>query len=439
MQNVKISHNTQNAQNAKSAQIMDEILKKQLKTYPALSVTVLGTGAIEGAIPQKKYKSVYSIDINKQSIVIPNLQPSDLLVTNLLLEKMGYDFFLNIVKKVRPQFICCSFHGGNSLNITEEGLSSRLLELSYDLFSRNEISMPNGKTLFQLDFAISSPAFSVTEPVRSSYKVAGEELVSLSVYNVGFQKCEPLHKWGPGVRDHFLIHYIISGCGTYICMDKEYRLSAGDCFICYPNAEVSYCADKNAPWEYAWVGFNGADASLILNSTDFTVDAPFIRAASIHHGEAVTENIRKIYKARGNGFTNAIQMTGLLYELLAFFVKESAKEAVPSMAQTYIKKAVEFISENYSYPISIEEIADFIGISRSQLFRCFDSVLGVSPKEYLTGYRIRQACHLLEDTSFSMTAIANSLGFDNSLYFSKAFHKEKGMSPSEYRKMKNNV
>lgn len=44
---------------------------------------------------------------------------------------------------------------------------------------------------------------------KNSYKVTEKELVSLSVYNVGFQKCDPLYQWGPGIRDHYLIHYII--------------------------------------------------------------------------------------------------------------------------------------------------------------------------------------------------------------------------------------
>ena len=194
---------------------------------------------------------------------------------------------------------------------------------------------------------------------------------------------------------------------------------------------ISYKADKHNPWEYAWVGFNGPDAGLILNSTDFTPDAPYIRKEP--HGMQIEELIRSIYNAKGNGFTSTIQMTGRLYELLALFVNDAVTETRHSVAQLYVKHAVEYIVENYSDPISIEDVASYIGVSRSQLFRCFQSVMGKSPKEYLTEYRIKQACHLLSDTSFSMNAIANSLGFDNSLYFSKAFHKAQGISPSEYR------
>ena len=98
-----------------------------------------------------------------------------------------------------------------------------------------------------------------------------------------------------------------------------------------------------------------------------------------------------------------------------------------------MQKSIEYISANYSYPITVEDIAAYVGLSRSHLFRSFEDVVGQSPKEYLTAFRIKQACNLLEHSDLSITAIANSVGFENNLYFSKAFHKVKGMSPKNYR------
>ena len=78
---------------------------------------------------------------------------------------------------------------------------------------------------------------------KNSYKATKKELVSLSVYNVGYQKCDSLYQWGPGVRDHYLIHYVISGCGYYELKNIKYELHAGDAFLVYPNQEVTYYAD----------------------------------------------------------------------------------------------------------------------------------------------------------------------------------------------------
>ena len=107
---------------------------------------------------------------------------------------------------------------------------------------------------------------------KNSYKVTEKELVSLSVYNVGFQKCDPLYQWGPGIRDHYLIHYIISGKGYYKIKNTTFTLQAGDSFLVYPNTEVLYFADESDPWEYAWVVFTGSDASMILKATDFSTE-----------------------------------------------------------------------------------------------------------------------------------------------------------------------
>jgi AraC-like DNA-binding protein len=269
---------------------------------------------------------------------------------------------------------------------------------------------------------------------KNSYKVQQKELVSLSVYNVGFQKCDALYQWGPGIRDHYLIHYIISGKGTYRVNGHEYVLSAGDCFLVYPNTEVIYRADAENPWEYTWVGFAGSDAAMILRATDFSRECPVIQ--QLASGEEAKRQLLHIYDARGNGFEHAVEMTGRLYTTLAIFMHGAKKTSSLNSANTYVQKSIEYISANYSYPITVEDIAAYVGLSRSHLFRSFETVLGVSPKEYLTDFRIRQACDLLEHSSLSITAIANSIGFDNSLYFSKTFHKRRGMSPKDYRNSK---
>ncbi len=266
---------------------------------------------------------------------------------------------------------------------------------------------------------------------KNSYKVTEKELVSLSVYNVGFQKCDPLYQWGPGVRDHYLIHYIISGKGHYKTGNRIYALTAGSSFLVYPNTEVLYYADEADPWEYAWVGFTGSDASMILNATDFTPEKPVILDTPL--GDAIHRQILHIYDARGNEFEHAVEMTGQLYTMLAMFMHGATSNNTQNTANSYVQKGIEYISSNYSYHITVEDIASYVGLSRSQLFRSFQAVLGQSPKEYLTGFRMKQACYLLEHSNLSVTAVANSVGFDNGLYFSKTFHKEKQMSPSEFR------
>ena len=231
----------------------------------------------------------------------------------------------------------------------------------------------------------------MAETYKHSYKSGEILMTSLSVYNTGYQMCEAGYQWGPGVRDHYCIHHILSGTGYYTVGEKTWKLEAGDTFILYPGVEVKYYADQQEPWEY-------------------------------------------IYNAKGNGYEEAVAMTGALYSLLSVFMHYHEGEDQERDAKLlYVEKAENYIETNYSYPVTVEDIADYVGISRSHLFRSFQTYMNCSPKEFLSQYRIKQACRLLKETDLSVSAIAYSVGFENNLYFSKAFRKVKKTSPTEYR------
>ena len=80
---------------------------------------------------------------------------------------------------------------------------------------------------------------------KHSYKTGENLLNSLSVYNVGYQKCDPEYQWGPGVRDHYCIHHILSGSGCYCTGTVSKHLEEGDTFILYPGVELRYQADAD--------------------------------------------------------------------------------------------------------------------------------------------------------------------------------------------------
>lgn len=274
----------------------------------------------------------------------------------------------------------------------------------------------------------------MTSPYKHSYKVGENLLNSLSVYNVGYQKCEPGYEWGPGVRDHYCIHHILSGKGYYEAGNGVKQLGTGDTFILYPGTQVRYYADQEEPWEYAWVGFMGADAVSIIRNTGFTKETPYIRKGKIPE-QKIRNGLDAVYQVKGNTYEAAVAMAGALYSLLALFMHYTHTEhETADMQALYVEKAEAYIETNYSYPVTVEDVAAYVGISRSHLFRSFQSYMTKSPKEYLTEYRIKQACRLLKETPLSVSAIACSVGFENGLYFSKAFRKQKGISPSEYRK-----
>lgn len=103
-----------------------------------------------------------------------------------------------------------------------------------------------------------------------------------------------------------------------------------------------------------------------------------------------------------------------------------------SVSDGYVENACRFIKYNYSHDIDIPDIAKYVGVSRSYLYKLFMKSLSISPTEYLSRFRINQACTLIRSSSLTLKEISASVGFSDQLYFSRVFKKYKGVPPSEY-------
>lgn len=264
---------------------------------------------------------------------------------------------------------------------------------------------------------------------KYSFKTPRHILTSLSVYNVGYQQCRPEEHWGPGVRDHFLIHHIVSGCGKYITGGKTYEVTTHDTFLAYPDTTIEYVADNNNPFEYYWVGFNGIDAKLLLEQTDFSPQTPVI---STKYSTELKDLLLQIYVNRGTRPHEQIKMTAHLYNFLAFLVEHAMQSEGSPEPSDYLQSAINYITCNYSRGITVDEIARRVGVSRSGLYRAFMRFLDTSPVQYLSDYRIRQACNLLKRTDLTIETVAYSVGYGDPLYFSRIFKKKLGISPRKY-------
>lgn len=265
---------------------------------------------------------------------------------------------------------------------------------------------------------------------KYSNKTKTRESLPIAIYNSGIQQCAPGYTWGPGLRDHFLIHHVISGKGVFTVSGATYPVCAGDTFLIYPSEMVSYTADRQEPWEYCWVGFQGAQAKLLLSQTPFSENTPVTR---FENTQQIQDAILAIYDAVGSTPASELRAIGLLYVFLALLVgqKQSAPFSdEPSLE--YVENAVRFIAHNYSRAVDTTDIAGSVGISRSHLYRVFMKHLDTPPNEYLTRYRISRACELLERSSLPISAIAASVGYDDQLYFSRVFKKITGRPPSLY-------
>ena len=266
---------------------------------------------------------------------------------------------------------------------------------------------------------------------RYQFRDTLRENAGMSVYSTGYEQCDSNHSWGPALRDHYILHYVVSGKGTLRYNQQTYAIVPGQLFLINPSQVAAYQADENDPWEYIWVGFNGTDAGRLVKMAGFSPDHPI---ALSDDPDKTASLLRRIADAGDNTAAADAEMAGCLYLLLAHLIRMNSRHPAGNPHQTYVSNALRYIQYNYANDIGVSDIARYVGISRSQLYRAFLQDFGVSPHNYLQTYRINEACGLLHDPTHSVAEVAGSVGFNDPLYFSRVFKAIKGITPSDYRK-----
>ncbi|SEG32387.1 Helix-turn-helix domain-containing protein [Butyrivibrio sp. Su6] len=260
-----------------------------------------------------------------------------------------------------------------------------------------------------------------------------EESDDLYVYCCGMSKTEAHHSFGPALKPHFMIHYIMSGKGSFSIGGKNYPLEENYGFLIVPDELAYYVADEEDPWTYTWIGFGGKKAESIVSQLGLSVQQPIFKSDK---SETIYNLIKDMMDHNTFSVEDDLRRTGLLAMFLS--VLASGLSVTPKSDSgtdnDYVTKAQAFVRSNYCNPIKVTDIADYVCINRSYLYTLFQNRLGISPQQYLSSYRIAKATELLQLTSLSIESIAISCGYSDPLVFSKAFRQEKKLSPSQYRK-----
>ncbi|MDO4312560.1 MAG: AraC family transcriptional regulator [Eubacteriales bacterium] len=266
-----------------------------------------------------------------------------------------------------------------------------------------------------------------------------ERFMDLTIYQYGYEKCEPLHSFGPYVRNNYLFHYVISGRGTLNANDEKdhtthYKIRAGSGFLIEPGYVNTYYADSKEPWEYVWVEFGGLRAKECVELAGLSHRAPVYHPSAPEYGEIIQEKMLTMVKSQN---ASSMEMIGNLYLFLDSLIKYSSsarKTQGGNLSEFYVREAVMYIEHNYANNITVEEIARKCQLDRSYFGKVFKKVVGQSPQEFLIQYRMAKAADALIIGDESVGDIGASVGYPNLLHFSRAFKGVYGIPPSEYRK-----
>ncbi|MDD4796849.1 MAG: AraC family transcriptional regulator [Eubacteriales bacterium] len=254
----------------------------------------------------------------------------------------------------------------------------------------------------------------------------------VALRHCGHEQCSPGHTFGPSFRDHYLIHFVAAGRGTFAKAGRHYALGPGQGFLIVPGEVTTYYADMEQPWEYYWFGFAGDAAAHILPLCGLSNQSPLFGCTDLPAAVRRAQRLLDCANLPAPGRDCA-----LLAHMFAFLSLMNAPSPAPPGADPgsdSAYRALQYLQDNFSYAITVEDIARQVGLSRSQLFRVFKAKYGHSVKEALVGYRLDTARRMLQGSPYTVTQICYSCGFTDLNHFSKMFRRRYGCSPRACRR-----
>lgn len=235
---------------------------------------------------------------------------------------------------------------------------------------------------------------------------------------IGGENCESGYFYGPAVREYYILHFVISGCGEYRAGGNVYKINAGEAFLIRPNEVTFYKADENHPWSYIWAAW---ESSLeVFGQLPLKIESRELKG--FMHSYPTVEAIAEL---------NELRTAALIWSVAACISEAKYQK---KRSTDYISRAIGIMEQHYSESLSVADIAEALSIDRSYFSNLFKKEVGISPSRYITELRMQKASELLERNLYSVAVVAASVGFSDQFTFSRCFKKHYGISPSSYKK-----
>ena len=228
-----------------------------------------------------------------------------------------------------------------------------------------------------------------------------------------------------------LIQYTLKGEGTIKIDNIFYTLKPNDAFLIdIPSNSQYYLPKHSSFWEFIYLEFS-YDCLPFMREI-YQNNGPILK---INISEKLIKQLFDIYtKALHNQIKTFFENTRIAYDLWINLTEYALNLSTAKMSKIdYVKR---YIDQNYyKNELTLDLIADNIGISRYYMCKEFHKKYGISPGKYLREIRISNACRLLTtNDNYTLQKIAQSVGYSNDNYFGKVFKAEKGISPAKYKK-----
>ncbi|MBN1554723.1 MAG: helix-turn-helix transcriptional regulator [Phycisphaerae bacterium] len=223
------------------------------------------------------------------------------------------------------------------------------------------------------------------------------------------------------VHDWWEFLCITRGRGEFLCPAGRLPLEVGTVCLIPPGTE--HLETSPSRMDTIWVGVTGTMLK--------TFPANGVRKIASGELPVLFETI--LSQTIPPRTATGPEFDGLARMLLGGFWREFVSSR-QSTLEDDMDDAAEFLRHHFARTVSMPELADTCGYSEGHFYRSFKKRFGASPRRFLEDIRMEQAVKLMHFSDARVEEIARQVGYDDPLYFSRAFRKRYLQSPSEYRR-----
>lgn len=238
------------------------------------------------------------------------------------------------------------------------------------------------------------------------------------------------------------LYYLKSGSCTFQIEGVFYHLSAGEMMIVAPNERHNTNYTRKSVCERILINYYPEDTVTSPLLTMEGLNEKLITSGRIVFPEGNTfleqvfeqmlsESI-SVDRYHGEFMSSMLQLVFLAIARYGHFIYNDSQKSEDGNRN--INMAMDYIVRNYAEPITLNEVADYVGLAPSYFSIKMKKVSGMNFKHFLLMVRLKAATRMLLNTNDTITFIATECGFNSSNYFKDCFRRYKGVSPSMFRK-----
>lgn len=228
--------------------------------------------------------------------------------------------------------------------------------------------------------------------------------------------------------DYYVFEYVVKGVGYIETPEEKFTVSEGDFYFLNKFRYHIYYADPDDPYEKIFVVLKGSFVDFLV-SNYLLNDSVYIKKCNMN---SLMMHIINLLNREDSINYDKLAISVLELFQLAFpppYQNSSSSNRIPEMIKNYIDAHI-------TEKITLEDISNNLYISKSHIERSFKKEYNQTPLAYCANQKITQVASMLVTTNYSLSQIAQQLGFSDVKYMSKSFKKIKGKTPMEYKRDK---